>query len=176
MENLEDILKGYLEKKSRIMVLEIKILKAKEELEIANTPYIEDEKDAIAGMQMSAVTINPDKPGPTNKFSSTVENTTIHYKDEIKIGNEFETQAIKRDIKIWEKEIYELKAETAIIDAALKSLTKEEEFIVHCFYFEKMYWRNITDIYKVNFPTFKDERTLKRVKESALEKLNRVVA
>jgi hypothetical protein len=174
--NIEETLKNYLEKKSRIMVLEIRIDKAKKELELANVKYKENENDTIEALQMSAVTINPDKPAATNKFSSATENAAMFYHQESVYKNDFEIMTIKKDIKKWQNEIDELSREVKEIDIALKSLTKEEEFIIQCFYFERMFWRNIENTYEFNFKLFKDERTLRDIRKTAIEKLKRVVA
>lgn len=174
--NIEETLKSYLEKKSRIMVLEIRIKKANEELFFANQPFKENERDAIEGMQMSATTIKPDKSSPTNRVTSATENTAAHYREEKFYKNEFEIMTIKKDIKKWESEKIQLEKDIVEIDAALDSLTKEEQFIIQMFYFEKMIWRKIESTYELSFKFFKDEDTLKRIRKDALEKIKRIVA
>lgn len=65
-------------------------------------------------------------------------------------GPEFVTlkkeEAVKR-FKEWINEeksrIYPLQLEIEQIDGALRSLSKQERFLIECKYFEKMFWRDI---------------------------------
>lgn len=174
--DIEKVLQGYLENKARISVLQVRIDKAKQELGLSSQIYVEDERETISGMQMSAKAITHDKPSPTNKINSATETTALNYAEETEHKNDFDTFGIKRDIKVWEREIKQLEGQILEIERALSSLTKEENFIIQMLYFEKMYWRDIETSYQHTFKFYKSEDTLQKIRKIAMEKLKRVVA
>lgn len=172
---IEVKLKSYMENKARIEVLQLKIIKAKEEMKYANNGFKEPADETIYSMQMSAVVINPDKPSKSNKFSSATESVALNYRNDFVGSNEIDTYDHKRDIRKWESEIRVLEDEIKTIEAAMRSLTQEEDYLIKCLYLEKMYWRSIVINYELNFKIFKSERTLKDINADAKGKLERIL-
>ncbi|EPR12372.1 hypothetical protein [Ruminiclostridium papyrosolvens] len=168
--NVEKTLREYLKNKSRMNILNLRIEKAKRELQLANTSYTEDEKDTIEALQISAVTIKNTPSSKTNEFNSAVENTVINYHEEQIHKNRMDIDGVYSNIRTWEKEYKELKDETETIEVALNGLTFQEQFVIKMYYFEKLKGSDLQLNFEKNFK-YKNQETIRLLRLNALKKI-----
>lgn len=93
------------------------------------------------------------------------------------IQGELTRELVKEWIKEDQSRITLLEIEVAQIEAALKSLTSWEEYIIKCKYFENMFWTNIEASFNSEFPQKHDitQERLKQMNKEAVDKLETIL-
>lgn len=93
-------------------------------------------------------------------------------------SKEVTREQVEQWIRDDESRIFWYKLEVEQIDIALQSLKKNEQYIIDKKYFEDWFWRTIEASYNETFKhaeDYKSERTLKRMHDEALNKLNNIL-
>jgi hypothetical protein len=156
--DIRDKLKLYRGKKARVETTKARIQ--------AYQVLLEDPEIEQLGYYLSFR--EPGMPG-SGGGGSMVERSVIH--------GELTRELVKEWIKEDQSRITLLEIEVAQIEAALKSLTSWEEYIISCKYFENMFWTNIEASFNSEFPQKHDitQDRLKQMNKEALDKLEMIL-
>lgn len=153
--NIENALKEYPRKKSLVETTEARIEAYKEML---NNPNIESFAMVLSsrefGMPRSSIRTNS-------------------YIESLMIQKQVTTEGITELITTEKSRIWLVKMEIQQIELALKSLTKQEQYLIECKYFEDMFWRSIELSFNEKFrgQDYITESGLRKKIKGALEQL-----
>lgn len=174
---IENLLRTYLEKKSRIKFLELDIEGLKKMLEYKGTKHTVTKEEAIESIVLkpNIITDTP-KGNGTSEYQSSTEKAALNYEKEMEHINNFDTDKIYSKIRQLQKEIDILKVDVNKVDIFLSGLTEREKFIAEKFYIHGWTWEEVTYYYNQKFPIAKGIRALKDYRNSLIEKINRISA
>lgn len=172
-EEVKKLLKGYKDNVCNFERLKIKKEACIKQLELNGLEYTEDAKEAIEGMQLSAMTIS-DMPISRGLPSSKTERTAIHYFNELTGVNSFDVEGIKSNIKSLDYQMFVLESKIKIIESALKSLNVKELFVIEGVFFLGYYKNELVSYYYKRFG-YGSKRTIDRNLKEAFDKLEKAL-
>lgn len=107
---------------------------------------------------------------PSSPVEAIIKNTEAN-REEI-------TETIKEWIKEDNSRIYPLQIEAEQIKGALAALTKQQQFIIDCKYYEKMIWRDIENSFNKEFnqKQYVTTEGLRKLNKKSLEKLVEILS
>ena len=165
------MIKKHKQNKSRLECAKIRLEGLKDNI---NKGYgiKETDRETIEGMTYSK---NVDgMPGsPSN--DSKVERIVTTYREEQdrlrkpKSGDMFDEK------RMLEEKIKRLQYEVDLVEAMLRALTTDERYIVEMKLIEEMSWQSLVKSYMEENKMYKDERTLRRIKKQAIDKMENVL-
>lgn len=168
---LEDRLKKHREKMARISILELEIQGLEAEVRLS-TGIQETDDETIEGMTFRRALEGAGGGDNTSK----VERVAINYKQEQdKLSRPQEVSYLYDEIRKRQGEMKLLLEDTQPIEKALKGLSDKQKLVVDEFYIKGNSWYAVTVRYQqiYGYPVAKD--TCRKIKDKALEKLNRIL-
>jgi predicted RNase H-like nuclease (RuvC/YqgF family) len=173
-QQIESLLRTYLEKKARIKSLELDIENLRNTLDHQGQVYIEPLADAIEGMSMKAKSITDMPTGGQSEYQSSTERVALTCRRVH--NNSFDTEDIHIKINELTNKINELMPDVERVDIFLSGLTDREKFIADKFYINAWTWEEVTYYYNEHMPVTKQKRALKDVRDDLLNKIERISA
>lgn len=169
-EDIEEMLRAHLKNEAKLTEIKLKKEEHQEELYYAGIVYEDSEKEVIENMQISGQPYDVIHSN-TNKISDKVLCTAMNYKKELKYIN-------KEDRNYLQSKIIECEAEEKRLDKIivrvknlLNQLTKEQRFIITCYYLEKSKWDYVSNQYFIEYQKPKSINQLLNIRDTAIESM-----
>lgn len=173
---IENILRTHLEKKARVRFRQLDIEELNKMLEYKDKEYKESHNEAIEGLCMNASVISDMPKSITNKFHSKTETAAMNYREEYIHSNDFDVIEIKGNIEQIKKDIEQDIIEVERVEAMLTSLNYQERFIVEQYYIHGLKWPYVENFYYEKFKEHRHINRLMEIRDSALQKINKLIS
>lgn len=174
--NIESMLLQYREQKALLCFKERDIEALQKQLEYNNQVFIENDKETIEGISMSAAQLSHIGKSHTNKFNSTTENAMLNYIKDRYHKNDFNEDVIDIKRKIRELEIASEPHKKIVddVDIAMKVLDAKEKFVIIRKYFRGYTIPETVTFFAKNYG-YGSERTIIRICEEAIQKMDNIL-
>lgn len=170
--DLESSLKTYREKTARVEVLELEIEGLKEEIK-HSTGIKESDHETIEGMAFRRSLDG----GGGGEVSSKTERIALNFEaEQDKLSQPQGVSYLYDEIRRRQGEMKRLLEDTLPIEKALKGLSDKQKLIIDEFYIKGNTWYAVSTRYKqvYGYPIARD--TCRKIRDSALKKLERILA
>lgn len=168
--DIQGLLKAYKMNRAKIKIAKLEVDQLQELLK-GQLLYDESHVEVIEAMALKS----PSSEGgsKTHKISQPTESIALSYLVEWS-QDPPDRAEIKHRIAQIKSVIYGLDLDVQMVESALTALTDREKYIVHQLYFEGLSWARIIEDFEREFE-FRDERTLRRYRKEALNRMDKVL-
>lgn len=169
-EDLEKMLKEHLKNEAKLTEIQLKKEEYQEQLNYAGTVYEDTEAETIENMQLKGQAYDKIHSN-TNKISDTTANTVMNYKKEIIHINKEDRTTLENKIEQCEAEERRLNKIIVRVKNLLNQLTKEQKFIITCYYLEKSKWDYVANQYFTEYQKPKSINQLLNIRDEAINSM-----
>jgi len=169
-EQLETMLKNHLDNEAKKTEIQLKREEYQERLQYAGTVYQDTKEDVIEGMQLTGQSYDSIHSN-TNKISDKTANTAMNYHREEEHINVEDRAYLERRIAECDEEEKRLDKAIVRVKNLLTPLSKEENFIITTYYFEKTKWDYVSQQYCAEFQKPKSINQLLTIRDRAIENM-----
>ena len=173
-EDIEKMLIDHKENEAKLTEIKLKKEEYQEELDYAGTVYEDTENEIIENMQLAGQGYD-NIHSKTNKISDKVLITAMNYQKERIHINKKDRQYLERKISEFEVEEKKLNKKVVRIKNLLNRLTKEENFVITSYYFERSKWDYVEKEYFNEFEKHKSIKQLQAYRDNALQSMLNII-
>lgn len=173
-EDIETMLRNHKENEAKLTEIKLKKEEYQEELDYAGTVYEDTENEIIENMQLAGQGYDSIHSN-TNKISDRVSSTAMNYQKERIHINKKDRQYLERKISEFEIEEKKLDKKVVRIKNLLNRLTKEENFVITSYYFERSKWDYVEKEYFNEFEKHKSIKQLQSYRDNALQSMLNII-
>ena len=169
-EDIETMLRNHRRNEAKLTEVQLKKEEYQERLTYAGTVYQDTQEEIIENMQLAGQGYDSIHSN-TNKISDKVSNTAMNYHKEEKYINKDDRKYLERKIEDCETEEKRLNKVVVRVKNMLEQLTKEERFVICCYYLDKSKWDYVEKSYYDEFERYKSIKQLQTYRDNALDSM-----
>lgn len=169
-DDLEKMLREHPKNEAKLTEIQLKKEEYEERLKYAGMVYEDTSEEVIEGMQLNGQAYDSIHSN-TNKISDKTATTAMLYNKEKTYINKEDITFIEKKLINCEEEEKKLNKLIVRVKNLLSQLSKEEKFIVTCYYLEKSKWDYVANQYYEEYLKPKSINQLLNIRDNAIKSM-----